>query len=175
MNVRNDDWSALFDAMRQEVGQNLVSGRSSVAPLEWVLAGGRSVPIRQRRAPGLLGHMLAEAHAKPPETSQEMLVSSVYFACMIIEKHLADRGIYLPDLADIPQVADRLTGVSPEAARRSSLFRPERSLRLRRRPGLVGTSHGSVPCCPARGIFQRGGRSCRAAFVEFEPGSQSRG
>ena len=108
VNVRNDDWSALFDAMRQEVGQNLVSGRSSVAPLEWVLAGGRSVPIRQRRAPGLLGHMLAEAHAKPPETSQEMLVSSVYFACMIIEKHLADRGIYLPDLDVSIQSVNRL-------------------------------------------------------------------
>ena len=59
--------------------------------------------------------------------------------------------------------------VSLASGRRSSRFCPERSVRSRRRPGLVRTSHGSVPCRPARGIFQRGRGSCRAAFAEFGP------
>lgn len=76
--------------------------------------------------------------------------------------------------ADIPQVACRLTSRSPDFARWTSVFRAERRLRSRKRLELGGSGREPAASFPGSDVFQRGGQTCRASFVEFWPISRLR-
>lgn len=71
------------------------------------------------------------------------------------------------NLTHIPQVACRWATRSPDQARRSSILRPLRRTSLWRRLEQCGSSCESASFWPVAPVFQRDGRTCPAAFVQF--------
>jgi len=76
-------------------------------------------------------------------------------------------------LTDIPQVACYLTRRSPESDRRTSVFRPARRLRSRRLLKQGGSGRETTVFWLGSDVFQRGGQTCPATFVQFGHGSRS--
>ena len=85
-------------------------------------------------------------------------------------------GVIHPEdytLSDIPQVACRLTSRSPDFARWTSVFRPERRLRSRKLLEQGGSDREAAESWLRGGVFQRSGQTCPAVFVQFGSGSRS--
>jgi len=107
--------------------------------------------------------------ANTPEHVAKIQMQRISTAVM---RGFATTMIWSP-LADIPQVACRLTSRSPDFARWASVFRPERCLSSRKRPKSGGSSLEPAAFWPGRAAFPRGRRTCPAAFVQLGHGSWS--
>lgn len=75
---------------------------------------------------------------------------------------------------DIPQVACCLTPRSRKSSLWTSAFCPERRLRSRGLLKRGGSDHEATVFLPGGGVFQRGGQTCPADFVQFESEACSR-